>query len=196
MSVEYYDKNAQSYFESTVLADMKELRDNFLEHVRPRGTVLDAGCGSGRDAKAFVEAGFAVSAFDASAELVRLARNYTGLPVRHSTFEQMDWQDQFDGIWASASLLHVPRSDLPNTFARFAHALAGDGAWCLSMKHGDTTRKMDGRTFTDVTESEIQELLEVAGLYVQDIWLTADVRPGRQDCWVNALAIKLRCGTN
>lgn len=190
MSVGYYDENAQSYFDSTVLADMQELRDRFLQYVRPGGTILDAGCGSGRDAKAFIDAGYAVTAFDASSEMVRLARLHTGLPVHHMTFEQMEWQDQFDGIWASACLLHVARPDLPATFSRFAHALAARGAWCLSMKQGNTTRELDGRTFTDVTEAEMRDLLKTSGLDVHDIWLTADVRPGRDDRWVNAIAIK------
>lgn len=190
MSIGYYDENAPSYFDSTVSADMQELRDRFLKHVRSGGTILDAGCGSGRDAKAFADVGYAVTAFDASTEMVRLARQHTGLPVHHMTFEQMEWQDQFDGIWASACLLHVDRTNLPVTFGRFARALAADGAWCLSMKQGDTTRELDGRTFTDVTEAEIRDLLEAVGLHVRDIWLTADVRPGREDRWVNAIAIK------
>jgi SAM-dependent methyltransferase len=188
MSVGYYDENAQSYFDATVLADMRDLRDRFLQHVRPSGTILDAGCGSGRDAKAFGDAGYVVTAFDASVEMVRLARHHTGLSVHQMTFEQMDWEGQFDGIWASASLLHVARTDLPETFSRFARALAAGGAWCLSMKQGDTTRELDGRTFTDVTEAEMHDLLEAAGLNVRDIWLTADVRPGREDRWVNAIA--------
>lgn len=190
MSVGYYDENAQSYFDSTVLADMQELRERFLKYVRPGGAILDAGCGSGRDAKAFADEGYAVTAFDAAAEMVRLARIHTGLPVHHMKFEQMEWQDQFDGIWASACLLHVARPDLPSIFSRFAHALATGGAWCLSMKHGSTTRELDGRTFTDVTETELRDLLEAVGLNVRDIWLTADVRPNRADCWVNAIALK------
>ena len=190
MSVGYYDENAQAYFDGTVQADMHEVRERFLRHVRPDGTLLDAGCGSGRDAKVFADAGYAVTAFDASAEMVRLAQDYTGLSVRQMTFEQMDWQDEFNGIWASACLLHVARSDLPATFGRFAHALAVDGVWYISMKFGDTTRELDGRTFTDVTEIEMRELLEVAGMNVRDIWLTADVRPGREDRWVNALATR------
>ncbi|WP_028642158.1 class I SAM-dependent methyltransferase [Novosphingobium acidiphilum] len=190
MSVGYYNENAQSYFDSTVLADMQALRNRFLQHVRSGGSVLDAGCGSGRDAKAFGDAGYLVTAFDASVELVRLASHHTGLSVHHMTFEQMDWQAQFDGIWASACLLHVARPDLPDTFGRFARALAAGGAWCLSMKQGDTTRELDGRTFTDVTEAEMHDLLEAVGLNVRDTWLTADVRPGRDDRWVNAIAIK------
>lgn len=190
MSVGYYDENAQAYFDSTLQADMHEVRDRFLQHVRPGGSILDAGCGSGRDTRAFADAGYAVTAFDASAEMVRLAQGYTRLSVKQMTFDQMDWQLQFNGIWASACLLHVARSDLPATFGRFANALAVDGAWYISMKFGETTRALDGRTFTDVTETEMRDLLEAAGMSIQDIWLTDDVRAGREDRWVNALATR------
>jgi hypothetical protein len=122
--------------------------------------------------------------------MVRLARQYTGLPVHHMTFEEMGWNNQFNGIWASACLLHVARTDLPSTFARFARALTDDGAWCLSIKQGDTTRVLDGQTFNDVTEAEILHLLEAVGLHVEDIWVTVDVRQGRVDRWVNAIAVK------
>lgn len=190
MSVNYYDTNAKSYFDSTVLADMQKLRDRFLEHVRPKGSILDAGCGSGRDAKAFADAGYTVAAFDGSREMVQLARKYTGLPVSHMTFTQMNWENAFDGIWASACLLHVSRADLLSTFVKFSRALASGGSWCLSMKYGETTREMGDRTFTDVTDSELRTLLEKAGLCVVDIWFTDDVRPQRSDRWVNAIACK------
>jgi 2-polyprenyl-3-methyl-5-hydroxy-6-metoxy-1,4-benzoquinol methylase len=190
MSVAYYDTNARAYFDSTVLADMKELRARFLHHVRPGGAILDAGCGSGRDARAFSEAGYLVTAFDASAEMVRLAKAYTGLPILHMMFGQMDWQGTFDGIWSSASLLHVPRADLASVFRQFTHALAEDGTWYLSMKEGTMTRTIDGRLFTDVAESELRGLLVDAGLDVVEMWRTDDVRPERSDCWLNALVQK------
>lgn len=190
MSVEYYDKFAQTFFDSTVLADMGDARDRFLQHIPLGGAILDAGCGSGRDARAFSRAGFKVTAYDASAGMVRLAREYSKLPVRQLTFEQMQWLSEFDGIWACASLLHVPRKDLPDTFRRFGLALKAGGRWYLSMKYGVSTRVVDGRSFTDVTEAEITGLLNSAGLHVADLWITNDVRSGREDRWVNTIAIK------
>jgi SAM-dependent methyltransferase len=190
MSVSYYDRNAQSYFGSTVLADMRDIRTRFLHYVRPAESILDAGCGSGRDARAFSEAGYAVTAFDASAEMVRLAKDHTRLPIRQITFVEMDWRGAFDGTWASASLLHVAREELPSSFRRFDRALAEGGIWYLSMKEGHGSRIADGRTFTDVTETELRDRLVDVGLQVVDMWRTDDVRPGRSDRWVNALARK------
>lgn len=188
MSVAYYDANAQAYFAGTVEADVAPLRSRFLAHVRPGGTILDAGCGSGRDALAFADVGYKVTAFDASQSMVELARHHTGLAVQHMAFADVGWHQDFDGIWASASLLHVARDDLPEVFGKFAAALRPGGAWYLSMKHGTTTRRVEGRTFTDVTEDEVKELVTAHGLAVIDFWLSDDVRPARDDSWVNVIA--------
>lgn len=187
MSIAYYDRNAEAFFRDTVAADVSSLRACFLAHVPPGGTVLDAGCGSGRDAAAFHAAGYQVTAFDGSAEMVRLAREHTGLPVQRMTFAEMSWEAAFDGIWASASLLHVPRPDLPAVIARFARALRPGGAWYVSMKHGTGERHVDGRTFTDVTPDDLAHLVEAHGLEVAEAWESLDVRPDRQDRWLNAL---------
>lgn len=187
-SVDYYNAHAKAYFAGTVNADVSLLRHRFLTHVPARGRILDAGCGSGRDAKAFAEAGYAVCAFDASEGMVELAREHTGLDIQLLQFADMAWQADFDGIWASASLLHVARADLPGVFARFAAALRSGGAWYLSLKHGETTRELDGRSFTDVTEEEVVTLVAAVGLEVVEVWFSDDVRPGRADRWVNLIA--------
>ncbi|MFC7537175.1 class I SAM-dependent methyltransferase [Sphingomonas sp. GCM10030256] len=189
MSLSFYDGTAAAYFQDTVGADVAPLRARFLKQVRAGGRILDAGCGSGRDARAFSDEGYDVSAFDASAELAKLASAYAGIAVQHLTFAEMDWREAFDGIWASASLLHVPRADLDGIFLRFARALKPNGAWYLSMKLGYGDRLVDGRLFTDITEPELRDRLEALGLHVYDVWCTDDVRPGRSDRWVNAIAV-------
>lgn len=187
MSIAYYDQNAEAFFRDTVAADVSSLRSRFLAHVPPGSAVLDAGCGSGRDAAAFQAAGYRVTAFDGSAEMVRLAREHTGLPVQQMTFDEMTWEATFDGIWASASLLHVPLQDLPGVVAHMARALRPEGALYISMKHGNGERHVNGRTFTDITPEELARLIKAAGLEIAEVWETVDVRPGREDRWVNAL---------
>ena len=191
MSISYYDANAEAYFNDTVGADVSALRKRFLAHVLPGGHILDAGCGSGRDTRAFAEAGYRVTAFDASAEMVKRAAAYTGLVVTQMTFDDMAWIDEFDGIWACATLLHVPRDKLSSTFARFARALRRGGVWYLSVKHGTDDRVVGARTFTDMTEQEMRDRLEGVCLSVIDLWVTDDVRPGRADRWVNTVAVRI-----
>jgi len=187
MSTTYYDKNAEAYIRSTINEDMSAARARFLRHVIPCGHILDAGCGSGRDARAFAQAGYTVAAFDGSAAMARLAAAYAALPVLHLTFEHVAWRDAFDGIWASASLLHVPRTDLPTVTDKLASALRQGGALYVSLKSGSSDREVDGRHFTDVTEPEIERLLTAAGLRLADLWSSADVRAGRTETWVNAI---------
>jgi SAM-dependent methyltransferase len=168
---------------------MAPLRARFLTHLPPRATILDAGCGSGRDAKAFLELGHEVVAMDASPAIAQRAAALTGLPVLCLSFEAMTFKAAFDGIWASASLLHVPRQAMGDVLARFVRALRPGGAWYMSFKLGDGERIKDGRLFNDQDEASLRlALAPFPGLQVLEFWRTADRRPGRADeTWLNAL---------
>jgi 2-polyprenyl-3-methyl-5-hydroxy-6-metoxy-1,4-benzoquinol methylase len=80
----------------------------FLALLKPGARILDAGCGSGRDLKAFSERGYQVVGLDASELMVRLAREHSDQQVHHLAFQEVTYKEEFDGIWACASLLHVP----------------------------------------------------------------------------------------
>ena len=107
MSIGYYDRQSDLFFAGSVWADMSATQARFLARLPTPAEILDGGCGSGRDALAFAEAGHRVTAFDGSVEMVRRAREHTGLPVLHMTFDQVDWIDRFDGIWTCASLSSI-----------------------------------------------------------------------------------------
>jgi 2-polyprenyl-3-methyl-5-hydroxy-6-metoxy-1,4-benzoquinol methylase len=187
-SVEYYDENASAFFADTVGADMGAQHARFLRHVRPGGRILDAGCGSGRDALAFAGAGFEVTAIDASAEMAKLASRHIGLLVRQMTFADIRWKGAFDGIWASASLLHIRRAELPETIWRLVTALRPEGVLFASFKEGLTEREHRGRHFTDMAIEGLGALLRDGGLTVVDEWVSGDVRPGRaEERWVSAI---------
>ena len=122
-NVEYYNKNADSFFAGSVNADMAEDREAFLAYVPDGGKILDAGCGSGRDSKAFLDAGYDIVAFDASREMRIRASEYIGREVLDLRFEDISFEKELDGIWASASLLHVPVEELPEVMGRMRKAL-------------------------------------------------------------------------
>jgi SAM-dependent methyltransferase len=189
ISVNYYNRNAEAYFAGTIHADVHDLRSKFLIHVRSGGDILDAGCGSGRDALAFRTAGYNVTAFDASAQMCRMARQYAQVQVIHMTFQEVMWRGAFDGIWACASLLHVPCVELSKVLRRLFHALRPSGVLYASFKHGSGERIVDGRHFTNMTELELGPLLKTIGFSSAKYWITDDVRPGRtSEQWLNALA--------
>ena len=194
MTLKYYQDNAQTFFDGTVNVDMSSLYETFTKHLAPGARVLDAGCGSGRDAKAFRKMGYQVVAFDASSAMVELAREHTGLPVQLMTFADVDWKEEFDGIWCCASLLHVPAVELPDVMRRLADALKPGGVWYVSFKYGDGEREVDGRRFTDMDEDDLNTLVSsLTVIEVGEVWLTQDKRPDRKENWVNGILRKKDC---
>ncbi|MEM6052275.1 class I SAM-dependent methyltransferase [Erwinia sp. P7711] len=192
MNDDYYQQNAQRFYDDTVNVDMSALYEPFLAYLKPGAQILDAGCGSGRDTRAFSDLGFEVEAFDASAELVERARQLTGRQVEVMRFQEMTAVAKYDGIWCCASLLHVPETELPEVMALLARALKPGGVWYLSFKYGRGEREKDGRVFTDMDERQLQTLTEkMRNIAVKNIWITDDKRPCRsKECWLNGLFIK------
>lgn len=192
-SVAWYDRNAARFAADTGGVDMSALHDRFLRHVPPGGRLLDAGCGVGRDALAFAECGYAVVAFDASAEMVRLARERVGgrAEVLRLRFEDVAWREEFDGVWACASLLHVPAEAFPNVARRLTAALRPGGTLYMSFKLGAGERVAGGRRFADHTDESLRGALCDSGLTVREAWTTGDARAGRAgERWLNALCAR------
>ncbi|HWD66838.1 MAG TPA: class I SAM-dependent methyltransferase [Caulobacteraceae bacterium] len=195
-SIGWYDANAEDFAERSFGPGMADDHARFLAHMPSAGVVLDAGCGAGRDALAFLRAGRQVVAYDGSAGLARLASRNPGLDVLHMTHADIGWEAEFDGVWACASLLHLPRAELPAAFGHIARALKAGGVFYSSFKErtfreGTDQRFANGRWFTDLTQPILRDLLVGAGLAVIECWRSADNRVGREgEWWVAALAQK------
>jgi SAM-dependent methyltransferase len=185
----YYYAHAEEYARQVLPLDMDQFHERFLGLVPAGGHILDAGCGPGRDALAFLRRGYRVTALDASAAMARLAAGLLGQPVEVRRFQDLEYEGVFDGIWACASLLHVPRGELEEGFRRLTRALRPGGVWYMSFKQGEAEEVRGGRRFTDFTEGSLRKLL--AGqpqLAVVEIWQTQDVRAQeRAQVWVNAI---------
>lgn len=195
----HYRTHAQAYFDATQGVDMAPLYAHFTPLLPPGARVLDAGCGSGRDALAFQRMGFAVEAFDASPELAALAQAHTGLPVRVMSFQQMAdamgnaWHARFDGIWACASLLHVPEADQARVWHSLINALKPGGVLYASYKlgEGESTDAL-GHHFTHATAERVTQWLPAAPLsQVLAVWHSADQRPGVEQAWLNMLTQRM-----
>ena len=189
MSIEFYEQNAEDFFRRSVDADMARGHEEFTALLKPGARVLDAGCGSGRDALAFSRAGFQVTAMEASPNLAALARAHTGLPIQVKTFDPVDWQGAFDGVWACASLLHVRRAELASVVRRLRDALAPGGVFWMSFKYGTQERQAGERRFTDLDEAGAAALLvQAGGLALISVHVTEDVRTERSgDRWLSIL---------
>lgn len=181
--------NAEQFCARTAQLDLRHLYRPFQELVPPGGHILDAGCGSGRDSLYFQSAGYQVTAFDASRRMVEAASRLLGRPVQLMTFQELDFSGAFDGIWACASLLHVPRREMQGVLARLARALVPGGVLYASFKYGDGEGWRGERLFNSYDEQSFAELLQsVPALSTTQVWQTTDVRPDRADeRWLNAL---------
>lgn len=184
-----YDSIASAFFAATADVDMAPLHARFVEGLPPGAHVLDAGCGSGRDARAFAALGLRVTAFDASTALARLASAHCGFEVAVRRFEDMDEADRYDGIWCCASLLHVPRDEIPATLARLWRALRPGGRLYASFKPGTEDRFDGGRHFTDADEPQLRTWFDaLPGVQSLEVWPSDDRRPDRPQRWINLLA--------
>lgn len=192
-SIPFYDLNAESFFTTTVDVDTQSLYQHFLPYIPEHGHILDAGCGSGRDAKAFLEMDYQVTAFDGSKAMADMASQVTGLTVEHSLFKDFQSELKFDGIWACASLLHVPYPELSDTFSHLVSFLKAGGLFYCSFKLNDNNHViMNGRYFTNLNYYGLVDILATTPLKISHHWKTSDLRPGRADeLWLNALLTKV-----
>lgn len=191
-TVDYYNTNADKFYTSTVSADMSSIYTNFQKYLPKDATVLDCGCGSGRDSKYFLDNGYKVVAIDASEEMCKKAIAYIGQEVRCIEFADITSRQYFDGIWACASLLHVKKDELPSIMNKLHTALKDGGILYSSFKYGDFEGIKNGRYFTNFTEESFKTLLEnTKGFEILDMWVTGDVREGRNDeRWLNVFMRK------
>jgi len=161
-TVTVYETRSHEYAERTGRRAEPGLAE-FVSELPEGAHVLDLGCGPGDSAHRFQKAGFTVDAVDASPAMVSRAREL-GVPARVATFDEIGGQDIYDGVWASYSLLHAPRADMPGTLARLRRALKPGGRLHIGMKLGTgEARDSLGRLYVYYTEPELVGLLQAAG---------------------------------
>ena len=191
-TINYYNTNAKQYVETTAFVEFHSMHHKFLDELPPIASILDFGCGSGRDTKYFIEQGHHVDAIDGSVELCKLASEYTGIEVKHMYFHELSEVEKYDGIWACSSILHLSIAELKNVMKKMEKALKPKGIIYTSFKYGTFSGERNGRFFTDMTEESFGELLKsVPGLMVEQLWISKDVRVGRgEEKWLNILLRK------
>ncbi len=197
-----YDAGASFYVERdrrNPQGEMKRHFDRFAQFISGEGLVLDVGCGPGMHSLEFARRGYRVVSLDLSAGMLHEAakrgiRNLAladmrAMPVAASTA---------DGLWASASFLHVPRADAPLTLAEFWRVLKPGGALFLALKGGEGERlgnPLDGlpRYFTFWAEDDLDRVLRSTGFDIVAAWTDApEARETRADPWLVRFATKVQ----
>ena len=189
----YYNTNTSSFVESTQLVQMTEAWSRFTAKLPASSIILDFGCGSGRDTKYFREHGYQVEAIDGSEELCKVASAYTGITVKKQLFTELSEVQKYDAIWACSSILHATSDELVIIMRKIWTALKDNGVLYTSFKYGTFKGERNGRYFTDMTEESLSALLNKAtGFFIEEQWITSDVRPGREEeKWLNVILKKI-----
>lgn len=193
-SIGYYDKNAKEFHERTAHVDLQDTYQRFLKYLPKEGYILDAGCGVGRDSKFFLENGYRVLPLDGSVEMVKMTTDLLQQPAIHMLFQDIYFSNEFDAIWANASLLHVSYEDLREVIKTFHKSLRPSGIFYASFKYGTSMRQAGERLFSDMNEANIQRYLQ--GLFHPlEIWKDADTRskiaPSPDNSWLHCIARRI-----
>lgn len=191
-TLKYYNTNAKAFITNTQDADMSAAQNKFLSLLKKGASILDFGCGSGRDTKYFIQKGYEVTATDGSDALCQMASEYTGIKVKKMLFHELGDIGIYDGIWACASILHLPKSELKPVIMKMSNALKDRGIIYTSFKYGCFEGERGGRYYTDFTETDFGAFIaDVPTITVEECWITGDVREGRNaERWLNLILRK------
>ena len=190
-TLDFYATEAQAYAGRSREAAHARIAA-FAAALPAGGRVLELGCGGGHDSAELLARGLDVVPTDGSPELAAQAAHRLGRPVAVLLFEDLDAQEAFDGVWANACLLHVPRSALSGILTRIHAALKPGGVFYASFKAGsDEGRDRFGRLYNYPSPDWLKSA------YGADRWRTLDVEEdlgsgydGEPTRWLHATAVK------
>lgn len=152
--------------------DLKEL-NYFLSQIRTGGYILDLGCGAGRDAAYILKVGFKVVGIDLSTGMLKEAKRlHPEIDTKLMDFRKMDFEDKtFDGIWANAALVHVPRSELEPTLKEISRVIKPKGIMLITLKKGSGSKwvkealsNYKARFYSFYSQEELNQAYIGAGL--------------------------------
>jgi SAM-dependent methyltransferase len=163
-TLQFYRSNAQSYADWAKAPSMR-LR-GFLALLPAGGSILELGCGAGNHSAVMLDAGFQVRATDGSPEMAEIASRRLGHPVEAMLFHELDEREAYDGVWASACLLHVPRHELAGILGRIHRALKPSGVFYASFKIGEGDGRDNlGRYYNYPAPEWLQATYSAAGTW-------------------------------
>ena len=142
LTLRHYNEGAEGFWQGTRDHDVSQNIACLLQHIEgePPFVILDFGCGPGRDLKTFVALGHRATGLDGAAQFAGMARSHSGCDVWQQDFLALDLPDNhFDGIYANASLFHVPCQELPRVLGELCASLKTGGVLFSSNPRGDNS---------------------------------------------------------
>ena len=176
-TLKYYDDNIENYKEQWLNDFSKnynfEIPDIFLSYLKSNSHILDLGCGTGRDSKYFMDKGYQVTSIDGSYQMCNMARSLLNRDVEQINFLDINYKEEFDGIFACASLLHLDNEELIVVLKKISSALKQNGILYTCFKYGNSTRVDKGRFYNDMNEEKFLDLIKnIEELKIMKSWIT------------------------
>lgn len=191
-TIEYYNKNAKEYFDTTINGDMKKAYDLFLKDLEKGSLILDFGCGSGRDSKFFIENGYLVDAIDGSSELCKLASEYINQEVKCMDFNDLNVINKYDAVWACSSIIHVKKENLKDILIKIANSIKNGGVFYTCFKNGSGEEINNGRYFNYLTYDEFISLINEINLFdvIHFYQTNSSTNLDEEKLWNNFIMVK------
>lgn len=193
-TISYYNENALDYFEKTFGLDNSLNQKMFLREVSKAGynnpKMLDVGCGACRDTYFFGQNGIQVCPIDAADELASIVKERLGINIQVMNMSDISFAEEFELVWASASILHLSKEDAKEVMVKCHNALKTNGLFYISVKARQDEDFSDGeRYFSYYEKDELAEILKDIGFSEKCFWYNCDSL-GRPTIWLNFVVQK------
>lgn len=194
ITINSYDKTAVDYYKRVSEFELLPEITEFIKIVKKDGKILDLGCGPGHHSKYFSNLDFKVTGIDLSSEMIKLAkREFIGLDFRVMDIADLDFEvSTFDGIWASASLLHVPKNNIKIILKKIQKILVNNGLLYISLKEGKGSELYKDIRYAGVDKyyvyyqlKEIKEILENVGFKIIEIEMKGKRTSYDTNSWIH-----------
>lgn len=184
----HYNQRAEAFWEGTRGHDVSQNIAALLRHIEgePPFTILDLGCGPGRDLMSFAERGHIVVGLDGAEQFVKMARANSDCEVWHQDFLKLSLpESRFDGIFANAVLFHVPRSELPRVLRELHATLKPGGVLFSSNPRGNNEEGWNGQRYACYHDLDTwQRHLTAAGFTELTHYYRPEGLPRKQQPWL------------
>lgn len=193
-TINYYNQHALDYFVQTFDLDNSLNQKMFMHEVKKVGytnpKMLDIGCGACRDTFFFNNNGISVYPIDASDELAAIVKEQLDIDIHVMNMSNMSFNQEFELVWASASILHLDKEEAKSVMAKCYNALKTDGLFYISVKAKQDEEFSDGeRYFSYYEKDELSAMLEDIGFTEKSFWYNCD-NLGRPTIWLNFVVQK------